>query len=162
MPDESWPAERVEMLRTLWAEGATAVAIAARLGGVSRSAVLGKVFRLRLDATVAAENKSSAKATDSDADRMQAPVRRRRRQARLPQTPPKPTTQHKTLFELTNETCRWPHGSAGRFFFCGAPEADLLRGRPYCDRHMRRAYSFDVSFGTAEPMARPRSTAEGR
>ena len=48
----------------------------------------------------------------------------------------------KTLFELTNESCRWPHGRPGTtaFHFCGVPGADLEGGRPYCERHARRAY----------------------
>jgi hypothetical protein len=54
--------------------------------------------------------------------------------------------QYKSLLELTNITCRWPHGRPGtdRFFFCGAPEADLERGIPYCARHMQRAYPAGV------------------
>ena len=48
----------------------------------------------------------------------------------------------KRLFELTNDSCRWPHGQPGTkaFHFCGAPGADLEGGRPYCERHARRAY----------------------
>ena len=158
MRDQSWPADRVEMLRKLWAEGETAVVIAARLGGLSRSAVLGKIFRLRLGAdSVATSGKSKATAVDVGVRRGDAPVRRRRRRLRQPQIAPQPARQHKTLFELTNETCRWPHGRPGtaRFFFCGAPEADLARGRPYCIRHMLRAYSPCVSIGSAEPAIRP-------
>ena len=48
MQTPPWTAERIELLQKLWAEGETAASIAARLGGISRSAVLGKVFRLRL------------------------------------------------------------------------------------------------------------------
>src|SRR5580692_4715092 len=42
-----WTRERIALLKKLWADGETATAIAARLR-MSRSAVLGKVFRLRL------------------------------------------------------------------------------------------------------------------
>ena len=44
-----------------------------------------------------------------------------------------------SLFELNNETCRWPCGNPGEldFFFCGLPEADLLKRMPYCRAHMR-------------------------
>jgi GcrA cell cycle regulator len=44
----SWTDERVEMLKKLWAEGLSASQIAAKLGGVSRNAVIGKVHRLKL------------------------------------------------------------------------------------------------------------------
>jgi hypothetical protein len=38
-----WTAERIKLLRTLWTKGETATAIGARLGGLSRAAVLGKI-----------------------------------------------------------------------------------------------------------------------
>jgi GcrA cell cycle regulator len=143
MPGESWTAERIDLLRKLWAQGETAVVIAARLGGMSRSAVMGKVFRLRLHTDKASDNASS-KENVRDHGVVTSPARRRRRTKYKQRSQPAPTTerQHKTLFELTNKTCRWPHGSPriGRFFFCGAPEADLERGIPYCPAHMRRAY----------------------
>ena len=44
----SWTDERVELLRKLWSEGLSASQIAAKLGGVSRNAVIGKVHRLKL------------------------------------------------------------------------------------------------------------------
>ncbi len=44
----SWTDERVEILKTLWAEGLSASQIAAQLGGISRNAVIGKVHRLKL------------------------------------------------------------------------------------------------------------------
>ena len=42
-----WTRERIALLKKLWADGETAAAIAMRLR-MSKSAVLGKVFRLRL------------------------------------------------------------------------------------------------------------------
>ncbi len=44
-----WTEERIERLKTLWAEGRTASAIATELGGTTRNAVLGKAHRLGLD-----------------------------------------------------------------------------------------------------------------
>lgn len=44
----AWTEERVATLKTLWNEGRSASQIAARLGGVTRAAVLGKVWRLGL------------------------------------------------------------------------------------------------------------------
>ena len=46
----SWTEERIERLKTMWAEGATASEIADKLGGVSRNAVIGKAHRLGLEA----------------------------------------------------------------------------------------------------------------
>ena len=46
----SWTDERIERLKKMWSEGATASQIADELGGVSRNAVIGKAHRLGLDA----------------------------------------------------------------------------------------------------------------
>jgi GcrA cell cycle regulator len=46
----SWTEERIERLKQMWQEGATASEIAEKLGGVSRNAVIGKAHRLGLEA----------------------------------------------------------------------------------------------------------------
>lgn len=167
MRGRAWTAERIDQLRRLWAAGATANTIALRLGGMTRSAVLGKVFRLRLGADGAA---AAAPAEDQPAAQINggripsakfaetcfslqvvpqapdaAPARRRRGGKRGNSRAPQPAapTRGKTLLDLTNASCRWPHGRPGttNFFFCGAAGADLERGIPYCARHMRRAYA---------------------
>ncbi|HET8918106.1 MAG TPA: GcrA family cell cycle regulator [Xanthobacteraceae bacterium] len=132
MPRRFWTQARIAELKRLWKAGQTAEAIGAALGGITRSAVLGKVFRLRL---VALGRRRSAPAPD------EPPARRRARRA----PPPKVAlakARRKTLLELTNECCRWPYGELGarRFFFCGDAGADVARGVPYCPRHMARAY----------------------
>ena len=45
----SWTEERIERLKSMWANGATASQIADDLGGVSRNAVIGKAHRLGLE-----------------------------------------------------------------------------------------------------------------
>jgi GcrA cell cycle regulator len=45
----SWTEERIERLKKMWADGATASQIADGLGGVSRNAVIGKAHRLGLE-----------------------------------------------------------------------------------------------------------------
>ena len=45
----SWTEERIERLKKMWADGATASQIADELGGVSRNAVIGKAHRLGLE-----------------------------------------------------------------------------------------------------------------
>lgn len=141
-----WTAERLAVLQNLWGQGETAAAIGERLGGLSRSAVLGKVFRLRLDHEAPQRKRERANGKRRCvgsvlAEGFGSPARRRRRR-KWPQPPPMPQRQHKTLFELTNVTCRWPYGrpGSGQFHFCGAAGADLERGIPYCERHLKRAY----------------------
>jgi GcrA cell cycle regulator len=133
-----WTRERIALLKKLWADGETATAIATRLR-MSKSAVLGKVFRLRLRPAV---NATAAAA------RSNTVILRRRHKSRpsikhrAKPAAPAAVASGKTLFELTNDSCRWPHGQPGTkaFHFCGAPGADLEGGRPYCELHARRAY----------------------
>jgi GcrA cell cycle regulator len=154
-------------LRRLWADGETAAAIAVRLGGMSRSAVLGKVFRLRLADPVsgktAQEQRSAAAPTQNAGDvhvarRLRSPKRAHQQQPSL-----NAATRGRTLLELTNNTCRWPPGRPGaeKFHFCGAPEADLERGIPYCALHMRRAYPmFESALG--DHRSAPQRPGRGR
>ena len=135
MRGSGWNDESLVMLRGLWAAGATAQSIADRLGGISRSAVLGKIFRLRRGAAEV------------------PPARRRSRKVAVAQDAAAAAPRRgKSLLELSNDTCRWPHGEPGtpRFFFCGAPGADLENGRPYCARHARRAFHV-VAIRTENP-----------
>lgn len=124
---DQWTAERVSLLQRLWASGVTAEAIGAQLGGLSRSAVLGKIYRLR-------------RAGKSSAAPKMRPAHRRSKQS-VPRLNA-PRFKLKRLLDLTNNCCRWPvTGRGGRgFFFCGAPEADLAGGMPYCAYHARCAY----------------------
>ena len=59
----SWTDDRVEKLKTMWAEGQSASQIAKELGGVTRNAVIGKVHRLGLSNRAAA--KTAAPAADA-------------------------------------------------------------------------------------------------
>jgi GcrA cell cycle regulator len=144
MPRRFWTQARIAELKRLWSAGKTAAAIGAVLGGITRSAVLGKVFRLRL---VAADRKRSAPAP---AD---TPARRRAGKPPPPQAAPV-KSRRKTLFELTNECCRWPYGELGgkRFFLCGDAGADVARGIPYCPRHIERAYIVPPSLLKPKPL----------
>jgi len=45
----SWTDDRIDQLKKMWADGATASQIADELGGVSRNAVIGKAHRLGLE-----------------------------------------------------------------------------------------------------------------
>lgn len=143
---DQWTAKRINLLGRLWASGASAAAIAAQLGGLSRSAVLGKIYRLRRRA----------------AKRATARKRRpRRRQADKPSRHPS-LDNGKHLLELTNTSCRWPIGRRGKseILFCGVAQADLARGMPYCAHHARRAYRIPPKIVVnAEPKPAPADTA---
>jgi GcrA cell cycle regulator len=146
MEANPWTDDGVALLRQLWTEGATAAAIGQRLGGLSRSAVLGKIFRMRLRGEGDATSNNSA-LPEQTASAPNTPTRRRKQQPRQRIVPPPPAPAGRlTLLELTNESCRWPSGRSRRFFFCGVAEADVQNGIPYCPRHMRRAYNGTVTF----------------
>ena len=149
--DETWTDDRIASLKQMWAEGASAAAIAERLGGLSRSAVLGKIHRLRpglaKEPSVAKKTRATKKkrAAAKTLHKPTAPEQcgPTRRVVPSPQPQTNESWQRgKSLLELTNDTCRWPHGEPGTrgFFFCGVPGADLEGGKPYCVHHARRAY----------------------
>lgn len=129
-----WNDERRALLRGLWLSGLTAQAIADHLGDVSRSAVMGKIFRLRRELARAAQSAGAGELS---------PARRHRSPNDfVAHSEHGATRRGKSLLELTNHSCRWPHGSPGsaRFFYCGASGADLEAGMPYCPLHARRAF----------------------
>ncbi|WP_308516319.1 GcrA family cell cycle regulator [Sphingomonas flavescens] len=67
----SWTDERIERLKKMWHDGATASQIADELGGVSRNAVIGKAHRLGLEQrpspVKAGEEKEAKKAAPAPA-----------------------------------------------------------------------------------------------
>ena len=129
---QDWTDKKLSLLKKFWTEGKTAAAIAQRLG-VSRSAVLGKIFRLRLVPS----------AQKPEPSRASSALLRRKGPRFGAESQDQPTKRGKTLLELTNESCRWPIGDPAKpsFHFCGEPGADLEQGIPYCERHRQRAYN---------------------
>ena len=63
----SWTDERVETLKRMWGEGASASQIAKELGGVTRNAVIGKVHRLGLSNRNQGKEDSAAPAAEVSA-----------------------------------------------------------------------------------------------
>jgi GcrA cell cycle regulator len=138
-----WTPERIDLLKTLWADGLSASQIAAELGGISRNGVIGKVHRMRLPAKQ--QTASLRRATKDKADRRKKP-RRTPRPPALPSEPlpPErdediPVRQRCTIMSLGGGKCHWPVGDPGKpdFFFCGGK---VIEGLPYCRYHARRAY----------------------
>src|SRR6476619_6892462 len=75
----SWTDERIERLKKMWHEGATASQIADELGGVSRNAVIGKAHRLGLEQRPSPvkpgeEKEAKAKAAQSPAPAAPKPI----------------------------------------------------------------------------------------
>jgi GcrA cell cycle regulator len=152
-----WTDERIALVKTLWAQGASARRIARELGDdISRSAVLGKIHRLGIVQTSPnsgarrseSRNARPAPRREHDAagelsgsqDGVPAWVRNAEPYIDDPLVDADiPTSRRRVLLELTGRVCRWPVGDPSRsdFFFCGA---ETFPGKPYCAAHCARAY----------------------
>jgi GcrA cell cycle regulator len=140
---QTWTTERVELLKIRFAEGLSCREIAADIG-VSRNAVIGKISRLNLK-----RDKGRLKLRKDAAGALRPKASQRLRQLFIKLVPsePEPAVECEpihnghtcSLFELTNETCRWPISTPGAedFCFCGNPP---IEGLPYCAGHSRLAY----------------------
>lgn len=168
--NEVWTEPRVELLTTAWKAGLSAGKIADQLGCFShcddggRSAVLGKIHRLKLLAPEGKRVKSGPRkraepkpATPPPAARLRNgydPALRRNPSHNIlaaiaiagtePGLPEKlkgeaPDGTGVKLVGLDKSTCRWPRGNPGdeNFEFCGGY---ALEGLPYCAGHSRLAY----------------------
>lgn len=110
-----WTEERVAELTELWNSGLSAARVAAKLGEVTRNAVIGKVHRLGLSGRP-------------------SPIRRAvpvPRPQSIPEPPP--------FVGVVDHPCQWPYGDPGQpeFRFCGRESAP---SKPYCPEHVARAY----------------------
>jgi len=142
----AWTDERVEELKKLWAEGHSASQIAARMGGVTRNAVIGKVHRLGLSGRAAPAKPKSVVAdkrpissTPSSGSPTSAPRKPLRPVLRdLP-----PITDigldKATVSSIGSSQCKWPIGdpASDDFHFCGQPTTG---GKPYCAYHVQLAF----------------------
>ena len=135
-----WSDERIEALTKLWREGLSASQVARQLGGVSRSAVIGKIHRLGI-AGREAPSRPHALVGRPPAARPRASAGGTRRPA-VPRTvraplPPRVVFEAAataTIHTLTPHGCRWPIGEPDHadFGFCGRVRAGA---GPYCAGH---------------------------
>lgn len=158
---------KVELLRELWSTGRSCSQIALVIGGgVTRSAIIGKVHRLglapRKQASLNPGGHYHRKRSYSAQEITARDARRREREADYRRGKSRPVPLSKiqetpaiisnpcTLLELTPERCRWPIGDpreAG-FHFCGGAaqerfkrfkcDFDFLTAsyEPYCAGHL--------------------------
>ena len=150
----SWTEERVELLRKLWIENFSASRIAAELGGVSRSAVIGKIHRLGLvgrDQPTPSLKRQCKPRLSQSKHRVWRPLSIGNSALKAepemlfePETQPfqpavVPIAKKLTIEKLTERTCKWPIGDprGEDFHFCGH---DSLEALPYCRYHAHIAY----------------------
>lgn len=124
-----WSYEEIEELKRLTANGLSANQIKDKIPGKTRSAILGKMFRLRLNSRyVKSEpNKLSLKTrsyyqtfTCDSIESLTVDIDRK---------------DGKSLLDLKINECHWPFGEKD-FSFCGRKTTD---GRQYCGIHLMRS-----------------------
>lgn len=163
----SWTDERIASLRELWEQGLSASQIAAKLGNITRNAVIGKVHRLGLSgrpSPVRAERPAPAPRAERPAVQVAAvaapapavprqprilpadpvPAAKVVAPVRVAAAPPAPAPEPEpmvraTLLSINDRMCKWPLGDPGDagFHFCGRRAQS---GAPYCQEHARVAY----------------------
>ena len=138
LPHSPWTEERIDMLRELWAKGLSCSKIAAQLGGTTRNAVIGKAHRLGLES-----RPSPVTFSDGSGRTMRRRVTKAHKEIEtvvVPLFDDAPTRRvTPVIIGSSTATCQWPHGNVGEpgFGFCGSASA---AGRPYCVKHVKRAY----------------------
>ena len=141
-----WNEANTAELRTRWLAGESGELIAEHLGAPSRSAVIGKAWRMGLAERATYQRKPYAprpkrqsprikpKATSSPLSFLrEAPT----------DLPPADVADipRVSLMDLENHHCRWvcaDHSNNETAQYCGAQK---MTGLPYCENHARRAYA---------------------
>ena len=154
-----WTEARTDELKQRWRNGESGSEIARAMHATSRSAVIGKVHRLKLASrtkVVAAANNTAKKRirqrngktvhyVDGKIFVLQGEI------GMVEETPPEETDFKNPvrLMELESQHCRWPGDGCGPdLLCCGEP---IVHGYPYCAAHCRIAYVF-----TPRPPRAPR------
>lgn len=136
----TWTVERVDLLKTHFAAGLSCRQIAAEIG-VSRNAVIGKLSRLGLTREKTGDELRPRKPRERrgrPVPRLQYEMLRQVYDETAFTDAPVVSEQRCSLFELSEERCRWPVNSENEAFaFCGNTP---LAGLPYCTGHTRLAY----------------------
>lgn len=158
-----WPPARVKRMLALLARGKSSAEIAKALGPpITRSAVLGKIHRLKLAGKLGAPYKAAKPEKPKEDPAVAKAKRVLARQHRLsygfgaaalPTVSVPPRELEMTAYDaidprtpgllriedLKAHHCRWPLNNAlgGEYYFCG----DKRKGaRPYCEKHVAIAY----------------------
>jgi len=145
--EQTWTDERIALLRSHFEAGLSCRQIAADIG-VSRNAVIGKLSRLNLTRgrmvgeRQGGSRKEAAKGRrPNGSPRLQYQILKAvfASSARAIEQDPINDAHRCSLFELSEQRCRWPISTPGHedFCFCGDQPVD---GMPYCAGHARLAY----------------------
>ena len=136
----TWDDSKIQILRENWGT-MTASALATKIGGVSRNAVIGKAHRLNLSAKIKTRTATSNKNFEDNLDEKSLRSNRGRRskfKSLLIEKDFEPENP-KQLEELDENSCKWPigHPDEDSFYFCGRSS---LKDFSYCKLHLLYAY----------------------
>ena len=162
----TWTPERDEALKKLWLSGMSAAQVARALDiGVSRNAVIGRIYRLQANGRLIARTNPSAprprRGMEATPRPPPQPKQHRAKPVlkvvgstvfeRPPEPPPKAIPPRHDAFapipgyaarpwvERGADECKWPVGGTGAdTLACCAPVMET--GRPYCAEHHARAH----------------------
>lgn len=145
-----WNEANTAELRTRWLAGESGELIAEHLGAPSRSAVIGKAWRMGLAERTTYQRKPTPKREIRHAVRIEPTKARSLSFVPIPAEPlPLPEITDVAVVshnKLEADTCRWvcatdtPNNDTPKY--CGCKQ---MLGKPYCEAHTRRAYQPDTA-----------------
>lgn len=136
-----WSPEKVDRLKELLPQGLSAADIARDIG-VSRSAVLGKIFRMGIS-SVAKKKAWTRSSAEEIAKRKQLAEQRRSEFAcnEITELTPEQSATAVGFWKLADTHCKWPVSGDARDLdsmkFCGAQP---IKGTAYCLHHQFMAH----------------------
>lgn len=142
----SWTPEEVEQLRALLKEGRLTATEIGRKLGKTRSAIIGKVYRLKLalPGCLSPEARASRTFRTPRVEAVRRPVQvpvlpKVPREPPPPETPPVARPASARPRVALFKDCQWYHGSPrdGDFSKCCNP---VYAQSPYCEDHYQRVY----------------------
>lgn len=135
-----WAEGRAEEVVRLWGQNLTGSEIAKIMGGLTRSAVIGKINRLGIPKRDGLKRQPTHKKLAPG----YTPKPRKKHIIHIAATqpalvPPEPPPPPRPALSKTH-TCKWPLGNPNEadFHYCDAP-SEL--GRSYCSDHLYQAHS---------------------
>tara|TARA_B100000686_G_C16370034_1_gene752081 strand:+ start:61 stop:573 length:513 start_codon:yes stop_codon:yes gene_type:complete len=140
----TWNEKKVKILKENWGT-LTASALAEKIGGISRNAVIGKAHRLNLSAKIkqkTSSNNYNIQKSNSGSSVNHKRTRKSKFQSLIIEKDFPPESP-KDLESLDDTVCRWPigHPDEKNFYFCGRKTIKFNnRDFPYCKLHLLFAY----------------------
>ncbi len=138
-----WTDEQNELLKRLWAEGASAGQIAAQpeFAGRSRNAVIGRLHRLGLDGTTRVKSQALRTVGGSLSAVTPRPKRQTRTQASYGAGPPLPIPKPRCVAPVDAPLVIADDDDLGAAPKCGRPRVHVAGlDSPYCGAHHALCY----------------------